>query len=181
MFRGPVAALIAVPVMVFVAAALTGCAPSAASTDDRLHIVTTVSPITSIVASVSGGLADVRGLIPEGADSHTFDPPARAAKVISDADVIFVNGLKLEDPTKELAEQNKKHSAEIVELGTRTILPDQYVYDFSFPRSAGKPNPHLWTNPPFAKRYAEIVRDVLVRRDPAHASQYEDNEARFAA
>src|SRR3954469_8144077 len=177
MFRGTGAALI----VVFVAAGLAGCAPSAASTDHRLHIVTTVSPITSIVASVSGGLADVRGLIPEGADSHTFDPPARAAKVISDADVIFVNGLKLEDPTKDLATANKKRSAEVVELGTRTIPPDQYVFDFSFPRSAGKPNPHLWTNPPYAKRYAEIVRDVLVRRDPAHAAQYQQNEARLAA
>src|SRR4051794_33778487 len=116
MFRAPVAALAAA----FVAAGLSGCAPSAASNDHRLHIVTTVSPITSIVANVTGDLAEVRGLIPEGADSHTFDPPARAAKVISDADVIFVNGLKLEDPTKDLAQANKKHSAEIVELGTQT-------------------------------------------------------------
>ena len=177
MFRGPGAAL----VVVFVAASLSGCAKSAASNDKRLRVVTTVSPITSIVANVAGDAAKVRGLIPEGADSHTFDPPARAAKVVSEADVIFVNGLKLEDPTKDLAAANKKHSAEIVELGTQTISPDQYVYDFSFPRSAGKPNPHLWTNPPFAKRYAEIVRDVLVRRDPAHADQYRANEERFAA
>jgi len=59
MFRGPVAALIAM----FVAAGVAGCAPSAASTDHRLHIVTTVSPITSIVAEVAGGLVDVRGPI----------------------------------------------------------------------------------------------------------------------
>jgi len=143
--------------------------------------VTTVSPITSIASAVVGGLADVRGVIPEGADSHTFEPPPSSAKFLSQADVVFVNGLKLEDPTKELAQGNLKKGAEVVELGTRTISPDQYIYDFSFPRSAGKPNPHLWTNPPYAKDYARLIRDTVVRRDPTHADAYRANYDRFAA
>ena len=28
-----------------------------------------------------------------------------------------------------------------------TIAETQYIYDFSFPRTDGKPNPHLWTDP----------------------------------
>ena len=68
--------------------------------------MTTVSPITSIVASIGGDLVQVNGLIPEGADSHTFEPPPSAAVTLSQADVVFVNGLKLEDPTKDLAREN---------------------------------------------------------------------------
>ncbi len=149
--------------------------------DDRLKIATTVSPITSIVANVVGDRADVRGLIPEGVDSHTFEPPPSAAMVLSTADLVFVNGLKLEDPTKELAQQNLKDGAEIVELGDRTITPDQYIFDFSFPREGGKPNPHLWTNPPYAKDYARIVRDTVARRDPGNAALYNGNYDRFGA
>ena len=179
----PAGALAAVAA-VAAALALPGCggvpAPRPAA-DGRLQVVTTVSPITSIVAEVAGGLADVRGLIPEGADSHTFEPPPSAAKTLARADVVFVNGLKLEDPTRDLAKANLKRGGEVVELGTQTIPPDQYLYDFSFPRSAGKPNPHLWTNPPYAKDYARIARDTLARRDPAHAAQYAANYDRFAA
>src|SRR5690242_2259810 len=40
----------------------------------RLQVATTVAPITSIVAEVTGDRADVRGVIPEGTDSHTFEP-----------------------------------------------------------------------------------------------------------
>ncbi|MFN2606322.1 MAG: metal ABC transporter substrate-binding protein [Acidimicrobiales bacterium] len=156
-------------------------ASSAPAPGGRLRIVTTVSPITSIVASVVGNLADVRGVIPEGADSHTFEPAPSAAKVLSEADVVFVNGLKLEDPTKDLAAGNLKKGAEVVELGTRTITPDRYIYDFSFPRSAGKPNPHLWTDPPYAKDYARIVRDTVVRRDPRDADAFQANYDRFAS
>lgn len=147
----------------------------------RLRVVTTVAPITSIVGVVAGDRADVRGLVPEGTDSHTFEPPPSAAAVLEGADVVFVNGLKLEDPTLELARANLKEGAEIVELGTRTITPDEYIYDFSFPKEGGKPNPHLWTNPPMAKAYGRIAADVLARRDPTNADAYRANYRRFAA
>ncbi|HVL04547.1 MAG TPA: metal ABC transporter substrate-binding protein [Acidimicrobiales bacterium] len=161
-----------------------GCGSGGSSGADdpaKLNVVTTVSPITSIVSSVAGGLVEVRGLVPEGTNSHTFEPPPSAARILGRADVIFVNGLKLEDPTRELAAANLKAGAEVVELGDRTIGPDQYLYDFSFPREGGKPNPHLWTNPPYAKDYARIVRDTLAARDPANAGAYGANFDRFAA
>ncbi len=158
-----------------------GSTANPSNQDSRLRIVTTVAPITSIVANIAGDLAIINGVVPEGTNSHTFDPPPSTAKVISKADVIFVNGLKLEDPTRELAENNKRDSAEIVELGNRTLPERDYIYDFSFPKDGGKPNPHLWTNPPMAKEYARIVAEVLQRRDPRHAAQFLANYTLFAA
>jgi ABC-type Zn uptake system ZnuABC Zn-binding protein ZnuA len=168
-------------VTLVVSLAAGACGTQAADDPAKLNVVTTVSPLTSIVSSVAGDLAEVRGLVPEGTNSHTFEPPPSAARVLSRADVIFVNGLKLEDPTRELAAGNLKAGAEVVELGDRTIRPEQYLYDFSFPREGGKPNPHLWTNPPYAKEYGRIVRDTLAARDPAHAGAYGANFERFAA
>jgi ABC-type Zn uptake system ZnuABC Zn-binding protein ZnuA len=146
----------------------------------RLKVVTTVAPITSIVANVAGTFADVAGLIPEGTNSHTYEPKPSAAQLLGRADVIFINGLKLEDPTKDLAEANAK-SAEILELGTLALSPDQYIYDFSFPKDGGKPNPHLWTNPPMAKCYAEIAASSLAKADPANAAGYAANAKAYAA
>ena len=107
-------------------------ADGAAAVDDpaKLNVVTTVSPLTSIVSSVAGDLAEVRGLVPEGVNSHTFEPPPSAAKTLARADIVFVNGLKLEDPTRKLAAGNLKSGAEVIELGERTIGPEQYLYDF---------------------------------------------------
>ena len=127
---------------------------------DELRVVTTVSPITNIVQNIAGRpCVDVTGIVPEGTNSHTFEPAPSDARAMADADVVFINGLHLEEPTRELAEANVGEGVEIVELGALTIGPDEYIFDFSFPEQAGDPNPHLWTNPPYAKRYAEIVRD----------------------
>ena len=174
--------VLAVAVALAFATAACGTADDAAEDDPaKLNIVTTVSPITSIVANVAGDRAEVRGLIPEGVNSHTFEPPPSAARTMARADVVFVNGLQLEDPTRQLAAASLRKGAEVVELGDATIGPQEYLYDFSVPREAGKPNPHLWTNPPYAKDYARIVRDTLARRDPARAGDYAANYDRFAA
>jgi len=101
------------------------------------------------------------------------------AELLSTADLILVNGLKLEDPTVELAEENKKAGARIVELGT-TVLPESdYIYDFSFPQEEGKPNPHLWTDPLYAIEYAALIRDEFSAMDPSNADYFSANYEAF--
>lgn len=144
-------------------------------------VATTVAPITSIVANIAAGTpTTIEGIVPEGTNSHTYEPPPSVAAVLSDADVVFINGLVLEEPTRELASANKKDDGVICELGTAVLPESDYIYDFSFPREGGKPNPHLWTNPLMAKAYAELVRDVLSAADPNHRSVYESNFVAFA-
>jgi ABC-type Zn uptake system ZnuABC Zn-binding protein ZnuA len=134
-----------------------------------------VAPITDIVKNVAGNAADVQGLIPEGVDSHTFEPTSDTARLIADADLIFLNGLDLEDPTLALAQSDKKDSAEVFLLGDHALQPSGYLYDFSFPKSAGHPNPHLWMDVAYAIRYTELVRDELSKADPGNASTYRAN------
>ncbi len=172
--------------------AVAGCAtsPAPTATDagaaaaqgaERLRIVTTVSPITNVVYNIAGERAEVVGIVPEGVNSHTYEPAPSDARRLADADLIFLNGLKLEEPTLKLAEANVKPGAEIVLLGDQAITPEEYVYDFSFPKEAGSPNPHLWPNPFHTLRYAEIVRDKLIERDAENAAVYAANYASFEA
>ena len=148
--------------------------------DGRIQVVTTVSPITNIVQNVAGDLVDVTGIVPEGTNSHTFEPAPSDAAAMAEADVVFVNGLHLEEPTLELADANVRDGVQIVQLGERTVTPQEYIFDFSFPREQGDPNPHLWTNPPYARRYAEIVKDALTGLDAEHADAYQENFDAFA-
>jgi ABC-type Zn uptake system ZnuABC Zn-binding protein ZnuA len=151
-----------------------------AADGEGLVVVTTVAPITSIAANVIGDRADIVGVVPEGTNSHTFEPPPSVAEVMTDADVVFINGLQLEEPTKELALANIDDEVPFVELGDQTITPDEYKYDFSFPESEGKPNPHLWTDPTLVKVYAEIIRDTMVEVDPEGQATYDENLAAFS-
>jgi ABC-type Zn uptake system ZnuABC Zn-binding protein ZnuA len=154
---------------------LVACSSTAGGGGDGLQVVTTVSPITNIVQNVGGDRVSVTGIVPEGTNSHTFEPAPSDAAVMEDADIVFINGLHLEEPTLELAENNTGAGVPIVQLADRTISQDEYIYDFSFPKAGGFPNPHLWTNPLYAKRYAEIVADELTKVDPQGADTYRQN------
>ncbi|HQY94620.1 metal ABC transporter substrate-binding protein [Caldilinea sp.] len=164
-----------------VAMPAAGGVTAATASPERLRIVATVSPITNVVYNIAGDRAELAGIVPEGVNSHTYEPAPSDARQLAAADLIFINGLKLEAPTLQLAEANARDGAEIVLLGDQTIAPDAYVYDFSFPKEAGSPNPHLWPNPFYTLKYAEIIRDKLSARDPQNADYYAANYAKFEA
>ncbi len=164
-------------------ASLSACSTNSETSaqDTRPLVATTVSPITSIAASIGGDRIRIEGIVPEGTNSHTFEPSPRIAKLLSNADLILVNGLKLEDPTLELAERNKKAATRIVELGTVVLPESDYIYDFSFPKEEGKPNPHLWTDPGYAIKYAQLIQNEFTALDPDSAEYFATNFEIFKA
>ena len=140
---------------------------------EKLRVVTTVAPITNLVRNVGGNQVMLHGIVPEGTNSHTFEPAPSDVKFLAAADLLIYNGLHLEVPTEKLAEANKKKGAVFVKLGDRTITKKEWRFDFSFPESEGLPNPHLWLNIAHAMKYVELIRDALVSRDPEHRRDYE--------
>ena len=142
-------------------------------------MVTTVSPITNIVENIGGTQIELEGVVPEGVNSHIFEPQPSLAKLMADADLIVANGLFLEQPTLELAEANKKDDTPILRLGDGAITPEQWQFDFSFPESDGHPNPHLWPDPGLGLKYAELVQERLSSLDPDNAVYYKQNLEAF--
>jgi manganese/iron transport system substrate-binding protein len=148
---------------------------------DKLDVATTVAPISSIARNVGGDRIRLRGIIPDATNSHTFEPAPSDAQTLAKADLIVVNGLHLEQPTLDLAEASKGTGARIRMLGDNAISRGEWLFDFSFPESAGDPNPHLWMNVRYALRYAELIRDWLTELDPANGPAYAANCAAFKA
>ncbi len=144
-------------------------------TKSKTLVVTTVAPLTNIVSNIAGDRLEVKGIIPEGTDSHTFEPRPSDADVLSKANLIIVNGLHLESPTEKLAKASKPKQTNIYELGSNTITESQWIYDFSFPKEKGDPNPHLWVNPKYAEAYAKLAAKQLTQLDPEGKDYYAKN------
>lgn len=123
----------------------------------------------------------MRGIIPDATNSHTFEPAPSDAQTLAKADLVVVNGLHLEQPTLDLAEASKGPTTQIRMLGDRTITRADWLFDFSFPESAGDPNPHLWMDVKYAVRYAQLLRDWFSEADPANKEAYAGNFMAFEA
>ncbi len=67
-----------------------------------------------------------------------------------------------------------KQGAKLYELAPNAIAnpgdpQTGFIYDFSFPKEKGDPNPHLWMNPVYADTFAALMRDWFSAVDPANA------------
>ncbi len=155
------------------------CGSTSNPSSGKLSVVTTVAPITSIVENIGGNRIHLEGIVPEGTNSHTYEPSPSIAKTLTQADLIIANGLFLEEPTLNLADSVKQDDTPILLLGDNTISQDQWAFDFTFPESGDHPNPHLWPDPNLALLYAQLVHDSLVSLDPSNKEYYDDNLAAF--
>lgn len=161
---------------------MMGCAAPQApqGNSGRVRVAATVAPLTSIVSAIGGDRVEVEGTIPEGADSHTYEPKPSTSAALAGSRLLFVNGLGLEDPVARMARDVMPSDSRVVELGTRTLPRREWIFDRSFPESGGKPNPHAWTSPPRALAYARVARDELSRLSPRSAPYFRARFQRFS-
>ena len=154
---------------------------NASQITEKLDVVASVSPITSIVKNIGGDRIELTGLVPEGVNSHTFELVPSDVIKVNNANLVIINGLGLESNLEDaaLAAQSKNPKLQILKLGDKTISPAQWLFDFSFPKEKGDPNPHLWLNVAYAIKFANLTRDKLTEIDPQNAAYYSENTERY--
>ena len=149
---------------------------------DKLNVVTSVAPITNIVQNIGGNKINLIGLVPEGINSHTFEMIPSDIIKINDADLIILDGLNLEADIEQTAENiicKNPNNIELLKLGDNTISKGDWIFDFSFPKDKGDPNPHLWLNVEYAIKFANLTRDKLIEMDPSNSQYYIENSNKY--
>jgi ABC-type Zn uptake system ZnuABC Zn-binding protein ZnuA len=125
---------------------------------DKLNVLTSVAPITNIVQNIGGEKINLIGLVPEGINSHTFDLVPSDVIKINNADLIIIDGLNLEVEVEKTANNAiaKNSKIHLLKLGDNTVAKGDWIFDFSFPKEKGDPNPHLWLNVDYAHKICKF-------------------------
>ncbi len=146
-----------------------------------LSVITSVSPITNIVKNVGGDRINLTGLVPEGVNSHTFELVPSDVIKLNKADLVIINGLFLEDNIEKAVNETlkKNPNIQLLKLGDNTVNSTDWIFDFSFPKEQGHPNPHLWLNVAYAMQFVNLTRDKLIEMDPDNTDYYDDNANRY--
>jgi len=126
-----------------------------------------------MVRQVGDDALRVHGLVPEGVNSHTFQPGPGDVQYVARADLVVLNGLDLEVSIEKLVRSSGKPGGTVLKLGDKTISRAEWVFDFSFPKAHGHPNPHLWLNVAYAMHYVTLIRDQVSALDSDNAAVYQ--------
>jgi manganese/zinc/iron transport system substrate-binding protein len=137
----------------------------------------TVGMIADIVREVAGDRAQVEGIIGEGVDPHLYKPTRKDVVTLSQADIVFYNGLMLEgkmgDVLVRVARKGKPVYAvtqEILDQGDYVITDQAEHYD-----------PHVWMDVQGWIRAVDVVARGLSAFDPDNAAVYAANAKAYRA
>jgi manganese/zinc/iron transport system substrate-binding protein len=155
-----------------------GCGPQNKGpiAERPIDVVTTTGMITDLVRNVGGERVSVIGLMGPGVDPHLYKASERDVIRLAEADVVFYNGLHLEGRMGRVFERMRGRVRTVAI--TDAIPRDQLLAEAEFEEGY---DPHVWFDVTLWMKAVEIVRDTLAEMDPAHASIYHANAARYLA
>jgi zinc/manganese transport system substrate-binding protein len=154
-----------------------------------LQVVASFSILGDLVKNVGGEAVAVTTLIGPVVDAHTYDPAPADLVVLSQADVIFENGLGFEPWLDRFFASAQPPGARVVT--TEGITPreagaDEEHVGEAQPAEDGAPehgqfDPHVWHDVANVIVMVGNIRDALVAADPTRAELYKANAAAYIA
>jgi len=158
-------------VLILFAIVLISSCKQEKQSDGKLNVVTTTSMITDLVKNIGGDLINLEGLMGSGVDPHLYKASEGDVSKLSNADIIFYNGLHLEGKLVEVFEkmgsQNIKTIAIAEVIDKNTLIGSDYF--------ASNYDPHIWFDVDYWKQATQFVVAKLSEAVPEHKETFEAN------
>lgn len=163
----------------FIIILFIGCAGDATNKsvnnakNGQLNIIATTGMVADAVQNIVGDKAEVVALMGPGVDPHLYKAIQGDLTKLTNADVIFYNGLHLEGKMQEIFEKMAR---------TKTVyaITDGLTETSLRPLEGGenskyKYDPHIWFNVQLWSKTLKGIADKLSGVDKANATSYQNN------
>jgi manganese/iron transport system substrate-binding protein len=164
------------PILLFLLVVLAAGCGGSADAGDRVRVAATISVIEDMVERVGGDHVEVYTIVPVGGSPETFQPSPRDAGEISEARVVFENGLGLDAWVEDLVESAGSENQRVVEL-SKGLEPIEEGHEGG--HTGG--NPHFWLDVANSQHYVERIWRTLAEVDPERAGEYRLNAKKYLA
>lgn len=179
--------------LLIISAFFTGCNQESSTANQKsgtITVYTTIFPLKDFAEKIGGNYVDVEAIYPAGADSHTYEPSQKQIVNIAKADLFVYNGAELEPFVDKLETSLEKEKVTIVNAseGLPLITSSEEEEEHGAEEEHGTEeeheeteehhhdqDPHVWLDPSLAAQQAEIIKNALVKLQPAHKDEFEKN------
>ena len=150
--------------------------PAAAQNAQKLKVVATFSILGDMVRNVGGERVKVTTLVGPNGDAHVYSPTPADGRRLTEAGIVFTNGLKFEGWIDRLVKSSGTRAAKIeAAKGVKMLEGEAGGHDHGH----GGSDPHAWQSIGNAKIYVANIRDALIAADEAGKATYEANAAAY--
>lgn len=130
----------------------------------KMLVYASFYPLYFLADEIGGDNIDLRMVVPNGVDSHDYEPSMNQLKEIENAQLFIYNGANYESWADKVVgniidEKRTINASQLVDLN---------VID-------GNPDPHIWLNPDNMIQIGKAIKEKLVSLDEKNKDEYEKN------
>jgi zinc/manganese transport system substrate-binding protein len=154
-----------------------------ARAENKVKVIASFSILGDMVKNVGGDRVEVTTLVGPNGDAHVYQPTPAAAKALSGANLVVVNGLGFEGWMDRLV-QTSGYKGPVV-VASQGIKTREMTSEENEPREHGaakhehKIDPHAWQALSQALIYVDNIAKGLGSVDPEGAATYQANAAAY--
>lgn len=137
------------------------------SKNEKIVAVSTITVINDIVKNIGGDKVETYSICGVGVDPHTYHPKPSDPRLISNSDIVFINGFALEHWIEEMIKGSGGNKKEVVVTEGLTPMTDEKGY--------GDPDPHAWFDVKNIITYSDNIATALISIDPENENYYKAN------
>ena len=152
---------------------LAACSAGEIRSDNgKLDVVVTNSILADMTKKIAGDKINLHSIVPIGQDPHEYEPLPEDIAKASDADLIFYNGINLENAWFSKMVKNAQKVANQDYFAASDGVEVIYLEGQS---EKGKEDPHAWLSLENGIIYAQNIAKQLMAKDPENKDVYQQN------
>jgi len=143
------------------------------ATARTLHVVASFSILADVVKQVGGEQVIVKSLVPPDGDPHEFEPSPDDARILKEADIVFLSGEGLEVWFQRLVKASGYRGPTIIAstgIDTMSMIED----------GKSVTDPHVWNSARNVIVWANNIEKALSAASPEDTVNFRSNAASYA-
>ena len=169
--------------ILFLSACGKGNNDSTSQSNEKIKVVTTNSILYDMVKNVGGDNVEIHSIVPIGQDPHEYEVKPKDIKALTDADVVFYNGLNLETGNgwfkNALSQANKSYEDGSVVKVSKNVKP--LYLNGAKEGDKSKQDPHAWLSLDNGIKYVEEISKALIKKNDKYKDDIQSNTKDYIA
>lgn len=170
----------------------TGCNSSARKSKSGKQVIATFSIVADLVKNVAGDKVALKVLVGPGSDAHTYEPTPKDGAALAESDLIFENGVDFESWLDRIYKSSRSKARRVpVSEGLKLIALEEHSHGHTQDAKHdhkhegpdhhhhGEYDPHTWHDVQNVMHMVGVIRDTLIKMDPANKTTYTTNAAAY--